>query len=171
MSQKPKNPSSENWTSFIKDVVPLVHEEKVPIRKKHDTPPVTSHYVKRENLDTLMPDTIQRLIDPRHTLMDKEPRRIKTRRDPSKVHIDARLDLHGLTQDNAYAQLVPFLIRMQHRSAKWVLIITGKSGVLFEMTPKWLNALPRLVASHCHARPNHGGTGALCIAIKKISEK
>ncbi|MBX9977556.1 MAG: Smr/MutS family protein [Alphaproteobacteria bacterium] len=161
MSKKPSKNNEEDsalWTSFIKDVMPLSHEEKVLVPRKHDQPGVKTHYVNRDSYPVL--------INPKYNLMDKEPQRMKTRRNPNKIHIEGRIDLHGLTQDDAYNQLIPFLTRMQHKHAKWILIVTGKSGILFDMVPKWLDALPNLITSYSHARPIHGGTGALYVTIK-----
>ncbi|HET6467015.1 MAG TPA: Smr/MutS family protein, partial [Geminicoccaceae bacterium] len=60
--------------------------------------------------------------------------------------IDARLDLHGMTQAEAYAALVTFLAGAQRRGARCVLVITGRGlvrgGTLREATPRWLEEPP-----------------------------
>src|SRR5262245_35826866 len=40
--------------------------------------------------------------------------------------IDARLDLHGHTQDTAHRELVEFILRQAGLGARCVLVITGK---------------------------------------------
>ena len=64
-----------------------------------------------------------------------------------KQAIDARLDLHGLTQAQAHATLLHFLRNAQARDARLVLVITGKGaraegererGVLRRHVPQWL---------------------------------
>src|SRR5579862_3480028 len=66
--------------------------------------------------------------------------------------IDGRLDLHGLTQNEAHAALARFLAGSAARGRRCVLVITGKGvgegaagtkqgarGVLRQAVPRWLN--------------------------------
>ena len=88
----------------------------------------------------------------------------QTRR--GQVAIDARLDLHGLTQEQARAQLATALLRASKRGARVLLVITGKGrggeGVLRAQLPRWLGEpdLRPLVARLSPAHARHGGTGA-----------
>jgi len=86
---------------------------------------------------------------------------------------DASLDLHGHTQDAAYDALTRFLETSQTRGLRRVLIITGRSGVLREVVPKWLTAPPNRgrVEATGAARPVDGGAGALDVLIKKATLK
>jgi DNA-nicking Smr family endonuclease len=83
---------------------------------------------------------------------------------------DAKLDLHGHTQDAAYEALTHFLESAQKRGLRRVLIITGRSGVLRDVVPRWLTAPPNRgrVESTGAARPTDGGAGALDVLIKKV---
>ncbi len=101
-----------------------------------------------------------------------EPRRkqrLARERDP----ITARLDLHGLGQDQARRVLEDFLVRAQADGLRAVLVITGKGflgdGILRRRTPDWLSAphLRSIVAGVSEAHRRHGGEGALYIALKK----
>ena len=94
----------------------------------------------------------------------------KRRRDAHKVHIDAKIDLHGLTVDQAYNTSRAFIHKMASRHARWVLIVTGKSGVLFDEVPKWLELMTESVKSFHHARESQGGKGALCVALHNVSQ-
>ena len=87
-----------------------------------------------------------------------------------QMSVDARLDLHGQTQDMAHEALSAFLARAQGSGARTVLVITGKSGVLRQMVPRWLNAAPNRarVLSFVPARPADGGEGALYVLLKKV---
>ena len=85
----------------------------------------------------------------------------------------ARLDLHGMTQDQARVRLADFLRRAQSEGERAVLVITGKGvageGVLRRRAPEWL-ADPRLrdvVAGLSPADPRHGGDGAYYVALKR----
>ncbi|MHA7775554.1 Smr/MutS family protein [Roseibium sp. M-1] len=94
--------------------------------------------------------------------------------------IDARIDLHGLTQHQAHDRLRGFLVHAQARGCKVVLVITGKGGdetraymdergILRRMVPQWL-ALPDLrsvVLGYEEAHASHGGTGALYVRIRR----
>jgi DNA-nicking Smr family endonuclease len=93
--------------------------------------------------------------------------------------IDARLDLHGKTQSEAYAALLLFLRRAQADGAKFVLVITGKGapardhgserGVLRRQVPLWLK-LPEIrsyVVAFEEAHVAHGGEGALYVRLRR----
>src|SRR5262249_30569441 len=55
-------------------------------------------------------------------------RRLKQRLARGTEAIDFRVDLHGKTQSEAYAELSSFLRKAQRDGAKFVLVITGKAG-------------------------------------------
>jgi DNA-nicking Smr family endonuclease len=90
--------------------------------------------------------------------------------------IDARLDLHGMTQDEAHRALDAFLARAEHAGWRCVLVITGKGrpgtsagGVLRAAVPRWLNEAPnraRLLAIAA-AQPKDGGAGALYLLLRR----
>jgi DNA-nicking Smr family endonuclease len=93
--------------------------------------------------------------------------------------IDARIDLHGKHQREAYAVLLTFLRRAQHQGLRFVLIITGKGagprehgeerGVLRRQVPLWLK-LPDFracVGAFETAHAAHGGEGALYVRLRR----
>jgi DNA-nicking Smr family endonuclease len=104
------------------------------------------------------------------------PRRMKQRVARGQQAIDARLDLHGLTQSEAHAVLLRFLRSAAARGARLVLVITGKGrpgegerGVLKRQVPLWL-ALPEfraLVVGFEDAHIAHGGAGALYVRVRR----
>ena len=122
------------------------------------------------------------LTPPRHEPASKPlgliERRTRRDLDKGRIHIDARLDLHGCTLVDAHARVMSFLSRAQGEGARTVLIVTGKGkrcedgheyGPLRRQTPMWL-ADPRLrhiVAAFGEATPSHGGAGALYVRIRK----
>jgi DNA-nicking Smr family endonuclease len=95
--------------------------------------------------------------------------RIVKERDP----IGARLDMHGLDQDQARATLEAFIRRAFSQGHRAVLVITGKGkvgqGVLRTRTPEWLAdpSLREMVAGVSTADRRHGGEGALYVALKR----
>lgn len=102
-----------------------------------------------------------------------EPTRDKLSK--GRLPIEGRVDLHGLTQDEAYSLLLTFLSRAHSGGVRYVLVITGKGnskggdGVLKRMVPAWLNTAPfrMLVSSHDHAARHHGGSGAIYIRLRR----
>ena len=90
-----------------------------------------------------------------------------------RADVDARIDLHGMTQDRARVALLDFLEQMQGEGAGLVLVITGKgergTGVLRRNVPRWLNSGPfrAIVSGIREATGAHGGAGALYVRLKK----
>lgn len=101
---------------------------------------------------------------------------------------DARLDLHGFTENAAHHALLLFLKTAQSRGAKLVLVVTGKGaraaapdepfhmaldkpsrGVLKTAVPRWLKepGFSTFVTGTQDAHRRHGGTGALYIYLRK----
>jgi DNA-nicking Smr family endonuclease len=105
--------------------------------------------------------------------LDRRQRRQVMR---GKEPIDARLDLHGLTQAQAHSALLHFLREASARGARLVLVITGKGGrgdsergVLKRQVPHWL-ALPEFrafVVGYDDAGLRHGGEGALYVRLRR----
>ncbi len=92
-----------------------------------------------------------------------------------RLEVDAKLDLHGLRQDEAQRALTAFLRRAQADGAKIVIVVTGKGltreegGVLRRVVPLWLQApqLRNLIISFGEAARHHGGEGALYVRIRR----
>jgi len=82
---------------------------------------------------------------------------------------DARLDLHGMSEQVAHQRLAAFLGQAQRAGARLTLVITGKSGVLKAMVPRWLAepSFARLIADQRSAHVRHGGAGALYVYLRK----
>jgi len=106
-------------------------------------------------------------------------RRERAQLSRGKKQIEARLDLHGMTQARAHRALQAFLHRAHGEGLSFVLVITGKGslrdseserGVLRRQVPLWLG-LPEfrsLVVGFEEAHIGHGGEGALYIRIRRV---
>jgi DNA-nicking Smr family endonuclease len=90
-----------------------------------------------------------------------------------RYEIEARLDLHGMTQEEAHRALRSFVLSSRTVGRRCVLVITGhgrlSGGVLKTAVPRWL-AEPELrhhVLGIAPARPPHGGSGALYLLLRR----
>lgn len=100
---------------------------------------------------------------------------VKRKLSRGRLPIEARIDLHGLFQDEAHALLLAFLIRAHSRGLRHVLVITGKGsslgsdGILKRSVPLWFS-LPEfryLISSYETAARHHGGEGALYVRLAR----
>jgi DNA-nicking Smr family endonuclease len=108
-------------------------------------------------------------------------RKTLTRLGRGSTAIDARIDLHGMTQDAAHHRLLRFLEAARGEGARIVLVITGKGapdgpefggagrGILRRAVPAWLASAPfRLhVSGYESAGRRHGGEGALYVRLRR----
>ncbi len=102
---------------------------------------------------------------------------LKTQRRIAKgrIALDARIDLHDMTQAEAHARLFGFLSNAQTNGVRHVLVITGKGGslmsdgVLRRVVPQWFAtpAFRSVVAGYDEANRRHGGGGALYVRLKR----
>jgi DNA-nicking Smr family endonuclease len=90
-----------------------------------------------------------------------------------KHKIEARLDLHGMTQDEAHRTLLGFVRTARAGGKRCVLVITGRGnlggGVLKAAVPRWLAEAefrPHLLAI-ATAQPRDGGAGALYVMLRR----
>ncbi len=99
--------------------------------------------------------------------------RVKIKR--GRLEVSAKLDLHGMRQDEAQRALNAFLRRAQADGAKVAIIVTGKGlsrdegGVLRRVVPMWLQSpsLRDIVVGFGEASRHHGGEGALYVQIRR----
>ncbi|MAN14316.1 MAG: DNA mismatch repair protein MutS [Dinoroseobacter sp.] len=99
-----------------------------------------------------------------------------------KLSPEGRIDLHGMTLDQAHPALIGFIQRAQAQGKRLVLVITGKGkhrddpgpiparrGVLKHQVPAWLRAGPLsgLVLEIREAHLRHGGSGAYYVYLRR----
>ena len=104
-------------------------------------------------------------------------RRERSQLSKGKKEIEARLDLHGMTQARAHRALSGFLHQAHGDGLTFVLVITGKGkigteserGVLRRQVPLWLNQpeFRNMVVGFEEAHIGHGGAGALYVRIRR----
>ncbi len=88
--------------------------------------------------------------------------------------IDGRLDLHGMSAPQAQEAIAAFLRLMRSRNERCVLLIHGKGehsggGVLRGEIAAWLSQGKgrEHVAAFATARDDHGGEGAVYVALRR----
>ncbi len=165
------------WESVAKQVKPL---RKKPRVAKTDVPaPATAAVTKHSTAPK--PKAASPIVSPpKPSPPPLAPlgRRERSQLSRGRKDIDARLDLHGMTQTRAHRVLFTFLQRAHHDGLTFVLVITGKGkvggaeserGVLRRQVPQWLG-LPEfrsMVVGFEEAHIGHGGEGALYVRVRR----
>lgn len=173
---KKSNPNSENPDAFkqaAKDIK-LLKSDKIRLRPRVTKPPVSKPVEPNEpsyNLDrapNIMPVTGDAHISYKHvSISNKILRNLRK----GQYNIEAVLDLHGLTSDEAMMAVDQFLHQSVNEGRQVVLIIHGKGHntdmpILKNKLNQWLRAL-NVVLAFCSAAPTHGGQGAMYILLKR----
>jgi DNA-nicking Smr family endonuclease len=163
------------WDSVARQVKPLRRSPRLvrPHAVEASAPPVASAASSR------LPSPVKIAPPPKPQAPPLAPigRRERAQLSRGKKEIDARIDLHGMTQTRAHRALFGFLQRAHHDGFSFVLVITGKGkigaeserGVLRRQVPQWL-ALPEfrtLVVGFEEAAIGHGGEGALYVRVRR----
>jgi DNA-nicking Smr family endonuclease len=161
------------WRGFARGVKPLRHSAGADIAPEQPARQASPGRGRHERADATAPPALAQF-----------ERRLRQRVARGRTSIDARLDLHGMTQTQAHAALLRFLTKAQAQGAKLALVVTGKGasgetaaartaaserGVLRRHVPLWLS-LPefrRFVVSFEQAHGSHGGEGALYLRLRR----
>jgi DNA-nicking Smr family endonuclease len=162
------------WENVARQVKPLRKKPRVgkAAAPMSETPAVRTLASPRPIPSITVPKPSKPAVPPLAPL----GRRERSRLSKGRNQIDARLDLHGMTQTRAHRTLLGFLQRAHHDGLTFVLVITGKGapgdterGVLRRQVPQWLS-LPEfrtLVVGFEEAHIGHGGGGALYVRIRR----
>ena len=168
------------WESVAKQIKPLRKRARPKTRVSGPdagaavvAPLVAAPVPPAKTARTLKPD-----LPPAAPPLAPLGRRERSQLSRGRKQIDARLDLHGMTQTRAHRALSSFLQRAHDDGLTFVLVITGKGrttaseterGVLRRQVPQWLS-LPEfrtLVVGFEEAHIGHGGEGALYVRIRR----
>src|SRR5262249_655495 len=136
------------WETVTKEIKPLRK------RAKPKTAPEIESAVAEAVLVTTQTAIPTPVAVPRVTKPASPPprapigRRARAQLSRGRKDIDARIDLHGMTQARAHRALLAFLSRASDDGLTFVLVITGKGrsgaadserGVLRRQVPEWLS--------------------------------
>lgn len=178
MSEKKNN--SHNTSCFAElmtDVKVLANSDTVI----HDIPkprpvPVQSARDEKKVMQELLvsPESFEE-IQPGDSLSYMQPgiqKHVFRKLKRGQYSIEAELDLHGLTRDQAQQQLNTFISDVRNRGMRCIRIIHGKGygssnqgPVIKPLVNQWLRKKTDILA-FCSARPVDGGTGAVYVLIK-----
>ena len=112
-------------------------------------------------------------------------RRTAERLRRGQLQIEARIDLHGMTEAQAHAAFDAFILASYRAERRVLLVITGKgkasddaerrtdsrpTGIIRRALPGWINqsAIRPLVLAFTRAQPRDGGDGAVYILLKRV---
>jgi DNA-nicking Smr family endonuclease len=166
------------WESVAKQTKPLRKRPRAA-KPQAETDVVVTPAAVKHAAPTPKPPAPARILPAKPEPPPLAPlgRRERSHLSRGKKQIDARLDLHGMTQTRAHHALSGFLHRAASDGLTFVLVITGKGkigaeserGVLRRQVPQWLS-LPEfrsLVVGFEEAHIGHGGEGALYVRIRR----
>ncbi len=183
-----RRPTAEEkalWRHVTRDVVPLrAKKARIPEADYATELRETAEpSFPRENPETRALPALPRIEPAKPAPADLEvgrpagvDKRNATRLRRGKLPIEARVDLHGMTQERAFRALNGFILRSHEAGLRCVLVITGKGlrpdggvGVLRSAVPRWLNQSPcrERVLAVTHATQNDGGEGAYYVMLKR----
>jgi DNA-nicking Smr family endonuclease len=165
------------WESVAKQIKPLRKKPRVP--RMQATPAAEAEATSKPVPVSRPQSPVKIAPAPRPQAPPLAPigRRERAQLSRGRKEIDARIDLHGMTQTRAHRALFGFLQHAHHQGLTFVLVITGKGklgadaerGVLRRQVPQWLN-LPEfrsLVVGFEEAHIGHGGEGALYVRVRR----
>ena len=167
-AKRPRTDERELWQWATRDAKPLrVRNARAPSAKPRMEP--------KSSPRTVVPAPASKSVLPElsYGAAPGVGRRTAERLHRGRMEIDGRIDLHGMTQDEAHDALAAFMDKAEARGWRCVLLITGKGtrgqGVLRASVPRWLNLPPHRarILSFGAARPKDGGDGALYVLLRR----
>lgn len=163
-----------------------------PLGERPDAPPIAPRRMVRNLREN------QELPSEWHSRPGPAPearidRKMRRQITSGRQDVDRSIDLHGMTQDQAFRVLKSAIEGAIRRGDKTLLVVTGKggkrfsqieatpaayrtrnefdqfAGVLKRMVPLWLNGpeLKPFVQSYGPAAQDHGGEGALYVILRR----
>lgn len=169
-----------------------VAESVTPLGDRPAAPPIPPRKMVRDLRDgqALPSEWHSRPSPTPDARIDRKTRRQIT---TGRQEVDRSVDLHGMTQDQAFRVLRSTVEGAVRRGDKTLLVVTGKGGkrfsqleatpaayrtrdefeqfggVLRRMVPLWLNGpeLKPFIQSYGPAAQEHGGEGALYVLLRR----
>ena len=174
-TRRPSPGERELFRSAMREALPLRRRSSAPASPK----PAPSVAALRKPSPTRKPVAAPVPTPPPKPSAAGLDRRLGERLRRGQLPIEAVLDLHGMTQEEAHLALDRFVARAHEQGKRVLLVVTGKGlgraegGVLRTAVPRWLEEEPsrsKLLA-YAPARPKHGGEGALYLLLRRRRER
>lgn len=172
------------FREMVGDVKPLTPDNKIE-PTQINLKPIPTH-IRREQstqLSTAQPSFIQseyvNTVTPEQTLFFSRPglqQKVTQRLRRGQVPVEAQLDLHGYTIQDAAQELEGFIAAAREAGFRCVIVVHGKGHrssenrpVLKSQVNHWLQLHPEVMA-FSSAMPKDGGVGAVYVLLKKLKE-
>lgn len=177
------------WKQVTKNTIPLhkVQENspKEAANKETKTAPMPKFVLspfqvgQKQSVKTTV-SSFQTLHGEKNDNLVRMEQKAYMRMKKGKLGPEARLDLHGMTLDQAHPALIQFILSSYEKGHRLVLIITGKGdrydpynsaplrrGILRRQVPLWLKQQPvaSVILQTSEAHYKHGGKGAYYIYL------
>lgn len=183
MPKKPDINDSDKhaFREAMRHVKPLAHSKVTvisrspPPRKKYpvqtETSLLNNTLDQFSNYETLAPVSSHDLLNfAKPGIQDKALRKLRA----GQYNVDAVLDLHGMTVEDARQSLSRFLGHCQQKGFNHVLMIHGKGRsvskpILKNKLNHWLRQTEQVLA-FCSATARNGSSGALYVLLRKESD-
>jgi DNA-nicking Smr family endonuclease len=180
---------SDDLDDFMKemgDVAPLKNQNKASVKKVNEVTlgtlarkqAATEEKVLNNNFLTSEADYIE-FVQPHDPLSYKKDgvqEGVFKKLRQGKYSIDARLDLHRHTVEQARQAVFEFVADCMRYDIRTAMIVHGKGereeprALLKSYTYKWLREIQDVLAFHS-AQRQHGGVGAVYILFKKSEQE
>jgi DNA-nicking Smr family endonuclease len=177
-----ENDNSDDALSLFQqamgDVRPLKEDRRIQHQRQKPSPrPRQRERDEQQVIQDMMSDPIDladveigdEILFSRNGVQHKTFKKLRR----GEYAVEAELDLHGKTVDEARALVAEFLALCQRNAIRCVRIIHGKGHGSFNKQPVikthinyWLRQRDEVLA-FCSCRPNHGGTGAIYVLLRK----
>ena len=181
----PKSRGDDLWQALTKTVTPL--------EDRPDAPKVKPRKMLGQRYDD-RPLAVDWHIGDSPDPSPRVDRKTRKRLGKGKQEVDRSIDLHGLTQDQAFRHLQSVIEGAVKRGDKTLLVVTGKGGARFSQTgfdtpianrtradfdqfggvlkrmlPIWLEGaeLKPFIEAYGEAAKEHGGEGAQYIILRR----
>lgn len=183
MTPKDNDTDDDDFALFrqeVRDAEPLALSQRVqtPVKTKtvkkspqalHQSSPVESRFSDMYSPDLVGNEEYLEYQGP--GIQHRTFAKLRT----GKIHIEAELDLHGMTLNVAEPTLAEFIEFCQQQHIRYVRLVHGKGWsskdnkpVLKSHINHWLRQNQNVLA-FCSATVPDGGAGALYVLLKKLS--
>ena len=157
------------WKIMTEDVTPL-EDRQIPLRKT--TRPARTK--KPQHVHVKSHNKAHELVHSSSPYHEKPPapldKNTASKLRKGQIKIEGRLDLHGMSLDQAHTRLTPFIMDAYYNKKRCVIVVTGKGlGILQRNVPLWLEQHPlkQVIMKTSRAHAKHGGDGALYVYLRK----